>query len=185
MSDLVVAKRYSRAIFELATGSGDLAMTEGLLKSLKDVTTSHPQFLRLISNPTLSDEEKYRLVQNLLPPNTPELLDHFLKILIIKKRFSLLSDIQMIFHKMFEKKQGLQEVEVASPSPLSSDFQEKLTVVLKKKLRAEIRLIPKVETNLLGGFVLRFDGREIDCSFKNRIYEIQQKLFGSLEKGTA
>jgi len=185
MSDLIVAKRYTRALFELAQKSGELAPIEGHLKSLQDLTASHPQFLRLISNPTLSDDEKYRLVRTLLPQDAPDLLDRFLKVLIVKKRFGLLPDVQTTFHRMFEKKQGLQEVEVASPVPFSSQFREKLTAVLKKKLRAEIRLIPKTETNLLGGFVLRFDGREIDCSFKNRIYEIRQKLFGSFEEGTA
>ena len=185
MSDLIVAKRYTRALFELAEKSDGLALIEDLLKTLQDLTAAHPQLLRLMFNPTLSDDEKYRLVRSLLPQDAPDLLNRFLKVLIAKRRFGLLPGIQTTFHKMFEKKQGIQEVEVASPFPFSPQFKEKLTAVLKKKLRAEIRLVPKTETDLLGGFVLRFDGREIDCSFKNRIFEIQQKLFGSFEEGTA
>ena len=158
---------------------------------------SHPQFLRLLANPTLSDDEKYRLVRNLLPQNTPDLLDRFLKVLITKKRFPLLSDIQTLFHKSFERNQGVQEVEMLSAVPFSREFLEKLKAVLTKKLpassplaagleaRTEIRLIPKTDKSLLGGFVLRFDEKEIDCSFKARIHEIRQQLFASPEEGTA
>lgn len=197
MSDLIVAKRYTRALFELAAKSGDLAAIEDILKSLKDLTVSHPKFLRLIANPTLTEDEKYRLVRNLLPQDAPDLLDRFLKVLLAKKRFALLPDIQILFHASFEKKQGIQEVEMISAAPLSSDFLGKLKAVLTRKLRAsslttgsaetrtEIRLIPKTDKALLGGFVLRFNEKEIDCSFKTRIHEIRQKLFGSPEEGTA
>jgi F0F1-type ATP synthase delta subunit len=47
----------------------------------------------------------------------------------------------------------------------------------------EIRLIPSTDPELLGGFVLRFAGKEIDCSYKNRLHEIQQKLLSIAEEG--
>ncbi len=196
MSDLIVAKRYTRALFELASKSGDLAAIEDILKSLKDLTVSHPKFLRLIANPTLTEDEKYRLVRNLLPQNAPDLLDRFVKVLLAKKRFALLPDIQTLFHANFEKSLGIQEVEMISAAPLSSVFLGKLKALLTRKLRAssfaekpetraEIRLIPKINQSILGGFILRFNEKEIDCSFETRIHEIRQQLFGSPEEGTA
>lgn len=194
MSDLIAAHRYTRALFELSDKEQSLFEVDRVLHGIGSLLETHPQVLRLAANPTLSDEEKYRFVQNLLGDNAPELLRRFFKMLIEKKRFALLPQIQAIFHKSYEKKKGVQEVEIASATPFSKGFLEKLTAFLKKKLRSapgsiepearrEIRLIPKTEQDLLGGFILRFDGKEIDCSFKNRIYEIQQKLFSPLEEG--
>ncbi|HNX67913.1 MAG TPA: ATP synthase F1 subunit delta [Candidatus Omnitrophota bacterium] len=185
MRDTTAAGRYTRALFELAEEEQKLPEIEKALTQAEALTKTYPQIPLLVANPTLPDEEKLRLAESLIPAGAPELLNRFFRALIEKKRFGLLPEIREIFHKKFEKKQGLREVEVASAVPFSENFREKLTGFLKKKFRSEIRLIPKTETDLLGGFVLRFDGKEIDCSFKNRIHEIQQKLFNPTEEGHA
>ena len=196
MSDLIAAGRYTRALFELAKKEGRLAEIDAELHALAKVLRAQPKILLLMANPTLTDQEKFTLALSALSGEKKGLLERFLRVLIDKKRFALLLSIQKIFHDSFEKKQGVQEVELLSAVPLSAGFLEKLKGVLTKKLRTsalvqesevrtEIRLIPKTDRTLLGGFVLRFNSREIDCSFKNRLHEIQQKLFSSTEEGIA
>ena len=176
MSDAIAAGRYSRALFELADKEGLLAEIDAGLDTLVRILATQPKVLRLMANPTLTDQEKYTLASKALPEKNADLLKRFLRVLIDKKRFPLLPGIQKIFHGFFEKKQGLQEVEMFSAIPFSDETRGKFKAVLTKKLRCEIRLIPKTDRGLLGGFILRFNGKEIDCSFKNRLYEIQQKL---------
>ena len=194
MSDTIAAGRYTRALFELAEKEGHLAEIDAALHALAKVLTAQPKLLLLLANPTLTNHEKYALALSALASKKTGLLERFLHVLIDKKRFALLPEIEKIFHDRFEKKQGVQEVEMVSAAPLSSGFLEKLKAVLTKRLRAsplatgpeartEIRLIPRTDRGLLGGFILRFNGKEIDCSFKNRLYEIQQKLFANEETG--
>lgn len=179
MIDTIAASRYTRALFELAEKESRLAETDQALTHLKNLLETHPEILRLVANPTLSDEEKFELIRKILPKTIPELLTRFLKVLLEKKRFALLPAIQALFDDLFDKKRGIEEVEMISPVPLSAAFQEKLKAVLQKKLRSQIQLISKIDARLIGGFVLHFDDKEIDCSFRNRIHEIQQRLFGS------
>lgn len=187
MSDVIAAGRYTRALFQLAEKEGCLLKMDGQLLSLVKTLGDEPKILRLIANPALTDDQKTGLALKTLTDGRPGLLERFLRMLIEKKRFALLPQIQKIFHDRFEKKQGVQEVEMISAVPLSSGFLEKLKAVLTKRLRSsplatgpeartEIRLIPSTDPRLLGGFVLRFAGKEIDCSFKNRLHEIRQKL---------
>jgi F-type H+-transporting ATPase subunit delta len=184
MSDVIAAGRYTRALFELAEKEGCLAEIDARLLALAKVLEAEPKILLLVANPTLTHDQKVELVLKTLTDGRTGLLERFLRVLIDKKRFALLSEIQNLFHESFEKKQGVQEVEMISAVPLSSGFREKLAAVLTKRLRSEIRLIPSTDRELLGGFVLRFAGKEIDCSFKNRLYEIRQKLLSSDEEGT-
>lgn len=196
MSDVIAAGRYTRALFELAEKKGVLRETAAALHALARVLADQPKLLLLIANPTLTSDEKNALTLKALGGNGPELLERFLRTLIEKKRFALLPEIQRIFHSRYEEKQGVQEVEMISAAPLSSGFLEKLKAVLTQRLRAsplavgpeartKVRLLPRTDPHLLGGFVLRFAGKEIDCSFKNRLYEIQQKLSISAEEGIA
>lgn len=183
MNDATAAGRYTRALFELAEKEGRLAETDAALHALARTLVSEPKILRLLENPTLTTTQKYDLAVKTLAGGTPGLLERFLRVLIITKRFMLLSEIQKIFHEAFEKKQGVQEVEMISAVYFSSAFLEKLKTVLIKKLSSQIRLIPRTDRALLGGFVLRFAGKEIDCSFKNRLHEIRQKLFANESLG--
>jgi len=185
MSDTIAAGRYTRALFELAEKEGHLAEVDAELHALIKILEAQPKVLRLMANPTLTDQEKYALALGALTGGKINLLERFLRVLIDKKRFSLLPDIQKVFHARFEKKQGVQEVEMFSAVPFSAEALGKFKAVLAKKLRSEIRLIPKTDRGILGGFILRFEGQEIDCSFRNRLHEIQQKLFSSAEEGIA
>ena len=193
---MIAAGRYARALFELAEKENRLAEMDAGLHALAAVLETQPKVLLLAANPTLTDSEKYALVLKALPESGTGLLARFLRVLIEKKRFALLFNIQKIFHESFEKKQGVQEVVMISAVPLSSGFLAKLKAVLTKGLRAsplasgpgartEIRLIPRTDRSILGGFVLRFAGKEIDCSFRSRLDEIQQKLFSPVEEGIA
>ena len=184
MSDVIAAGRYTRALFELAEKDGCLREIDAGLLALGKTLEAQPKILQLVANPTLTGAQKIELALQTLTDGRAGLLERFLRVLIDKKRFALLPEIQKLFHESFEKKQGVQEVEMVSAVPLSAGFREKLQAVLAKKLRSEIRLIPSTDRGLLGGFVLRFAGKEIDCSFKNRLHEIRQKLLSSAEEGT-
>jgi len=176
MSDVIAAGRYTRALFQLAEKEGHLEETETSLKALARTLEKEPKILKLIANPTLTSEQKCALALASLADNRTGLMERFLRVLIDKKRFALVLEIQKLFHASFERKKGVQEVELFSAISLSSDFMGKLKSLLTKKLRLEIRLIAAIAPELLGGFVLRFAGKEIDCSFKNSLHEIQQSL---------
>jgi F-type H+-transporting ATPase subunit delta len=185
MSDVIAAGRYTRALFELAEKDGSLAEIDAALEALAKRLETQPKILLLMSNPTLTDREKNALALSTLAGKKTGLLERFLRVLIDKKRFALLPEIRNIFHAAFEKKQGVQEVEMFSAVPFSAGVLEKFKAALTKKLRSQIRLIPKTDRGILGGFILRFEGKEIDCSFRNRLHEIQQKLFSPAEEGIA
>lgn len=183
MNDVTAAGRYTRALFELSEKENRLPEMDAALCALARTLETEPKILRLIENPTLTTAQKYDLAIQALAGGHAGLLERFLRVLIDTKRFALLPEIRKGFHEAFEVKQGIQEVEMVSAVALSSSFQEKLKTLLTKKLRSEIRLIPRTDRDLLGGFVLRFAGREIDCSFKNRLHEIRQQLFANAETG--
>ncbi|MFA7255127.1 MAG: ATP synthase F1 subunit delta [Candidatus Omnitrophota bacterium] len=181
MSDTIAAGRYTRALFELAEKEGRLVEIDAGLHALAKSLEAQPKILLLMANPTLTSPEKYALALSALAGGKTGLLQRFLRVLIDKKRFALVPNIERMFHERFEKKQGVQEVEMLSAVPFSSEAMGRFKTALTKKFRSEIRLIPRTDRGILGGFILRFDGKEIDCSFKNRLHEIQQKLFANME----
>lgn len=179
MSEALASSRYAKALFNLAAKEKALLKIDAVLSDLVRATEEHPEIKAILRSPVLKEIEKNGFIQKIIPVDCPALLKDFLRLLIEKKRFPILDGIFLEFHRMFEAEQGLLEIQVLSVVPFSKPVQEKLKKVLEGKLRSEIRLIPRTDASLLGGFLLRFNGKEIDCSFRSRIREIGQMLLQS------
>lgn len=174
--DLSAARRYAHALFGLAGEreildkvEKDFIRTAGLLKQ-------HPEISSLVSNFTVSHEEKEDFIDKVFPQDMERLLIYFLKVLSRKRRFAEVFTIQAEFHRLFEKKSGIQEVRVVTAAALSEENKEKLTAALEKRFQSKIRLIAQTDAKILGGMILDFDGKEINAGYKNRLEELRQKL---------
>ncbi len=184
MSETLASIRYARALFEISRKEDCLAETEAWLSLFEENAKRHPRINALMQNPSVSDAEKFTFLDKILPGDTLTILKNFLRVLIEKKRFALLGEIRQTFHALYDRHRGSLEVVLISAVPLSEAARNKLKETLAAKLGSsggtgspkEIHLVQKTEPSLIGGFILRFDGKEIDCSFKKRFREIEQQL---------
>ena len=176
MKTSLAISRYAKALFSLAKQNGVLEQIAAAMERLVATFRKYAAIRSILQNPAVKETEKSAFMEKILPPESPVLLKDFLKVLLEKKRLAFLEGIQEEFHRLYEKEKGILEVELLSVAPFSKDFQAKIKKLLALKLRSEIRLIPKTDASLLGGFLLRFGDREVDCSFKARFHEIEQQL---------
>lgn len=176
MSKDRAASRYAEAIFGLAKEAKQLEQVDRELFRVRGILGQYPEVTHLVLNSTIAFSEKEDFLEKILGSGSNRLVLDFLKVLVRKKRFHEFREIQEIFHRLFEKSQGIREVTAISRSPLSADAEAKLTKFLEKKLTAKIRLLKETNPAIVGGLILRFDGMEIDASYKNRLSEIRQKL---------
>ena len=176
MIDHKASSRYAKALFEFAISRNETQAVDQGFVIVLGLLDKHPEISHLVFHSTISKAEKEDFLEKILGDQVPKTLVSFLKLLIRKKRFAEVRSIQSHFHKQVEKKRGIQEVEVHSAVALSAAAVQKLTGVLKSLLRLEIRLLPEVHPEMIGGLILRFDGKEINYSFKSRLAEIRQKI---------
>ena len=176
MIDRRASRRYARALFDLAVKENELDKIAAGLLEVSTLIHKHPEIMRLVSNSTVGQSEKEDFLDKIIPTGIPAQVLQFLKVLAKKKRFREFSEVQQIFHKLYEEKQGVEEVKVISAVPLSESVQTKLTTTLEKKLNAKVRLIQETNTDIIGGLILRFQDNEIDASYRSRILEIEQIL---------
>lgn len=179
MKDLRASNRYAGALFSLAEERDELSKVEQDLAAVSRVLEEHPQITRIVWNSTISAQDKEAALEKIFGRMVSPVVLNFLKLLIKKNRFSEIASIQKSFHTRFEAKKKIREVTVLVSRSLTEEAEKKLRALLNKKLASEIRLAVKTDPSLIGGLVLRFDGREIDASYKNRLREIRQKLLAS------
>ena len=64
---------------------------------------------------------------------------------------------------------GMIRAEAVSAVPLFENELEKINVELEKITGKSVKTENRVDKSLLGGLILRFEGRQIDASLKTRL----------------
>ena len=80
---------------------------------------------------------------------------------------------------MLDEHNGVLAVTAVTAMPLSRQMEEKLLAKLSAETGKEIRLTNQVDASLLGGILLRYDGKEIDGTVRARLSGIREKILSA------
>ena len=159
------ADRYSLALYELASENNVLSQVENQSLSILSLISSSKDFSNLIKDPTNSQEDLLKVLDNISNNNKFEnLLKNFLSFLVIKRRFFYVEQILKSFIETCSKKRGELKAELKSAKELSGDEISKITVELTKNFSSKIKLNYKHDQSLIGGLVVQVGSTMVDTS---------------------
>jgi len=171
------AERYSLALYELANESNHLEQVEDQSLSILDLISSSKDFSNLIKDPTSSQEDLLKVINNISENNKFEnLLKNFLSFLITKRRFFYVEQILKSFIETCSKKRGELKAELKSAKELSSEEITKITDELTQNFSSKIKLNYKHEQSLIGGLVVQVGSTMVDTSIKNKLQQIENRM---------
>ena len=177
---LTSAERYSLALYELANESNLLKQIESQSLSILDLIDSSEDFSNLIKDPTNSQEDLIKIINNISNNNKFEnLLKNFLSFLIIKRRFFYVDQILKSFIETCSKKRGELKAELKSAKELSNDEISKITDELTQNFSSKIKLNYKYDKSLIGGLVVQVGSNMVDTSIKNKLQQIENRIIGA------
>jgi F-type H+-transporting ATPase subunit delta len=171
------ANRYSLALYELASENNILSQIEDQSSSILNLILSNKDFSNLIKDPTNSQEDLLKVLDNISNDNKFEnLLKNFLSFLIIKRRFFYVEQILKSFIETCSKKRGELKAELKSSKELSGDEISKITDELTKNFSSKIKLNYKYDQSLIGGLVVQVGSTMVDTSIKNKLQQIENRM---------
>ena len=171
------ADRYSLALYELASENNVLSQVEDQSLSILSLISSSKDFSNLIKDPTNSQEDLLKVLDNISNNNKFEnLLKNFLSFLITKRRFFYIEQILKSFIETCSKKRGELKAELKSAKELSSDEISKITDELTKNFSSKIKLNYINDQSLIGGLVVQVGSTMVDTSIKNKLQQIENRM---------
>ena len=166
---------YGQALYDLALEEG---LTESILQQLQIVKScldEEPQYLELLSSAALSKAERCQLLQESMSTLHPYLLN-FLKILTEKGYMRRFADCQSTYQRCYYRDNNMLPVSAVTAIALSAQQSEKLQARLSELTGKTVLLSNKVDTSLLGGIRLDYDGKQIDDTIAHRLDSVRQLL---------
>lgn len=149
--------------------SKDLATVSEILETSQDLRLT-------LENPTVSEEVKSQIVEEVFKNEVHPQVVSFLKVLIDKNRFSEFSQIKADYEIKLDDVNKIQAVEITSAVELSEEYRERILQKLSEKLQKNIRPNWKVDENIIAGLIYRINDNVIDTSIKSKLDKLNKNL---------
>jgi F-type H+-transporting ATPase subunit delta len=178
-----IARPYAKAIFEIACHAKALGDWGNILWILQRAIEDN-QLKALLKNPSIQPSDWIRLLislcEELAAESTRKLsreLANFLALLLEWNRLIVLSEIASIFHALRLKEEGVVEVDMLTPYPVSDEERTRFQRLLEKHFGgATIHLKSAIDPSLIGGAVLRSGDWVMDGSVKRKLARLSESL---------
>ena len=167
------AKRYARAVFELATGEGRVDDWETQLGALRQVL-SNSKMLDVLSNPTIPIEQRMELVTSLkvLDPEASNLA----RLLIESGRVDEIGGVADEFERLADEAAGRVRAVVTTAVELEAGDRDRVSRELSRRLGKDVSMDVVVDPRILGGLKLQYGDRLIDASVATRLQQLRRQL---------
>lgn len=173
--NLVVANRYVRAIYELATAQNCVGSVLGDLGKISDVILANKAQKALLIGQAVPVRIK-RLFWELILKNLQlnKLTENLIEILLEHNRMDILPLVHKNYAKLVKDKEGVMTIELASAQPLDEKTKKEIAKELQNIFSKKIEVEEKSNAKLLGGFLISSGSMMLDCSLKGRLEKVKQ-----------
>ncbi len=180
MNDQSIARRYAKAIFELAVETGALGAVAGDLALAREVFDSTPEFVSQITSPIVGRDQKLALIEKLLAAaHFGPTVANALRLLAERHRLGLLPAIVESFGGMVDAHEGRVHSRVVSARPLEPQDLAEISRRLAQALQCRVVMDAAVDPNLLGGLTVEVNGKTIDGSVRGQLKSLSRQLRSS------
>ena len=171
-----IANRYATALFNAALKANETHKLHEEASGLKTVLSDNPAFRNFLLSPQVLTEDKHELIDSTVGKNASDMFTRFLHLLIDKKRFFFIDGIVESYNEMYERQEGILNVEVVTAVPLDDEVRKKVIAKLEGDTGKKIRVTPVTDPEIIGGMVLMMEDKIIDGSIRFQLEKLRRKL---------
>lgn len=176
MQNASVARRYARALYELARERGQVDEVGRELELVVRTLDAHRDLRALWEHAEVSARVKLALIEQTFAGKVSGLVRNFVAVLAQKRREVYLGAIAREYTALADEALNRVEVEVRSAAPLSPDTLVDLQHRLGARLGKQIKFVTTVDQDLMGGLVIRVGDVLMDGSVRTRLKRMKERL---------
>lgn len=172
-----VAKRYAKALVEVAAEEGQLEAIGEELRAFAALFRYQPEVARFFDNPGILLRKKEETLQALCQRmQLSPLLSRFLHLLLARHRLPALPAMARIYQALMDERLGRVRAAVTTAVPLSAELEEGLRRQMEGRLGKTVLLEAEVDPAILGGVVAQVDSTVYDGSLRTQLKHLHQVL---------
>lgn len=177
--DTIVAKRYARALFEVAQSQQAVAQVEEELTAVVDAIAANAEFEKLLQHPNFDTANKIDLMRTVFEGKISDAVFQTLSLLIERGRESMFVELRDAYLAIADQALGQAKAIVTTPVPLTQEEMKEIANHFGKLTGKTIRVENRVDASLIGGMQVRIGDRLYDGSVAGKLGRMQKSLLVS------
>lgn len=175
--EVIVAKRYAKALFELAQENGGAAaQVEQELKLVVDTISASNELEAYLKHPGVPLQAKVELLKQVFEGRVSGLVANTLQLLIEKGRETLVGAVYEDYVKIAGEALGQANATVTSALPLTVEEATNVKAQFEQMIGKKVRIENIVDPSLLGGLQVRIGDRLYDGSLSGKLARLEKSL---------
>ncbi len=177
MSNHRAASRYAKSILELALEQKKLKEVHADFQKLTEVAESNYEFGVILKNPIINSDKKQAILKSLFEKDAQKLTMSFFDIISRKNREDILLDVAREFEIQYNIHSSIQVADLTTTFPIDEKLRKEFVDVVKSiSGLKEVKLVEKVDPEIIGGFILRVNDRLLDDSISSKLRELRNQF---------
>jgi F-type H+-transporting ATPase subunit delta len=170
-----VARRYARALFELADERGLLDPVRAALAETAH-TFDDERVERVLTGPVPPETKRALLTAIASDVGAPPVFRDFLLLLSEHDRLQHVSAIRAVFDALVDRHRGVTRATVRSAAALTTEELAEVTRVFGAMTGKQVVAEVAVDPVLLAGVIVEADGRVYDGSLRTQLAKLREQM---------
>lgn len=175
MNDSKISVRYTKALFQSALGKKILDRINQDMKMVSEICAL-PEVMALLESPIVVPSEKSAVMHKVVENNLDKLTVTFIDMVIRNGRGNYLPAIARNFTHETLKYNGFTETVLTTPVTVDGKIKKQISDLVADVFKTKADLKEVVDSNIIGGFMLRVGDNYIDASVRTKLRKIEKEL---------
>jgi F-type H+-transporting ATPase subunit delta len=175
MNSSKIAVRYAKALFDLAL---ERDVIDNVYNDMKTVGQhcAMEEVKAVINNPVIPQQKRKEIILALAGDDSDQLTVSFVSLMFNHSRGDYLAAAARNFINLTRRHRGIREVTLTTAVPVGGKLKEEMAALVTGKGKGSIEFIEKVDSSVMGGFILRVDDTYIDASVRSRLNRFRKEF---------
>jgi F-type H+-transporting ATPase subunit delta len=170
------ALRYAKAVLNFAKEqkladvvNTDLQLISNTLEDNKDLQV-------VLLNPVIKSDVKKTILTKVFDSKINAITQGLLDLLIEKKRLNLILAVAKEYTIIFDFDMGIEVAKVTTAVPLTKELKNTILEKIKSLTGKAVSIKNTVNSNLIGGFILRVGDKQYDASISGKLNLLKREF---------
>ncbi len=172
-----LAKRYAKALVDVAAASNELEVVRQELRGVADLLRGHRELRQFLANPSVPRRDKMRAFEAVVAKlELRPLTTSFLRILLEAGRLPALESVVRAYEALVDERLGRVKAVVTAAAPLAAVEQERLRERLQQVTGKSVYLEVQQDPSILGGLITQIGSLVYDGSLRTQLARLREQL---------
>lgn len=176
MKEGVVARRYAKALFDLAEKQDLVEQINKDWQLFIDTIKTNHQLSDALNSKVIGIDNRKALLKDVFGKDLHPLMLNCLYLLIDKDRITLAESISYCYQQLIWQKNNIEPIQLTTAQLLPPEQEERLKQAISESLKKTALLDVAINPALIGGAVMKIGDTIYDGSIKSQLRVIKKQL---------